>query len=122
MKDKTMNDPIDTNTMRSLIEAANLVSEATRGVAATRAATKAMTAGKVAASDAADAKFQTKHAEIMGGNLKQMSEIELRRIVVTLTDRYIPNMVAVFSHPADIMVYRQRLVAVMAELTRRQQP
>ena len=34
-----MNDPIDTNTMRSLIEAANLVSEATRGVAATRAAT-----------------------------------------------------------------------------------
>jgi len=62
----------------------------------------------------------SKYAEIMGGNLKQMSEIELGRAVVTLIDRYIPNMIAVFSHPADIMVYRQRLVAVMAELTLRQ--
>ena len=105
-----MNDPIDTNTMRSLIEAANLVSEATRaGVADRKLNTKA-TANRET----------SKHAEIMGGNLKQMSEIELGRIVVTLIDRYIPNMVAVFSHPADIMVYRQRLVAVMAELTRRQ--
>lgn len=62
----------------------------------------------------------SKYAEIMGGNLKQMSEIELGRAVDTLINRYIPNMVAVCSHPADIMVYRQRLVAVMAELTLRQ--
>lgn len=63
----------------------------------------------------------SKHDEIMGGDLKKMSEMELGRVVETLITRYIPNMVAVCSHPADIMVYRQRLVAAMAELTLRQQ-
>lgn len=63
----------------------------------------------------------SKHDEIMEGNLKQMSEMELGRVVETLIARYIPNMVAMCSHPADIMVYRQRLVAAMAELTLRQE-
>lgn len=63
----------------------------------------------------------SKHHEIMEGNLKQMSEMELGRVVETLITRYIPNMVAMCSHPADIMVYRQRLVTAMAELTLRQE-
>ena len=62
MKDKTMSNPNDTKTMRSLIEAANLVSEATRGVAATRAATNRKNAGKVTPRGVDLAKYHDKAA------------------------------------------------------------
>ncbi len=61
-----------------------------------------------------------RHNEIMGGDLTKMSEIELGRAVETLINRYIPNMVTMMAHPYDIIRYRQRLVAAMAELAVRQ--
>lgn len=62
-----------------------------------------------------------KRIEIMEGNLKEMTDRELGQVIETLLYCYIPNMVAMCSHPADIMVFRQRLVAAMAELTLRQE-
>jgi len=60
------------------------------------------------------------HSQIMGGNLAEMSDVEVARAVEVLLNRYIPNCVASLQHPDLINCYRLRAVAAMEECVVRQ--
>jgi hypothetical protein len=64
--------------------------------------------------------MNSQHDEIMEGNLKEMSDIQVERAVEVLLNRYIPNCVATCQHPAVISRYRLRAVDAMEECLVRQ--